>query len=880
MTDSDMTFGTWLRRRRRALDLTREELATRAGCSVSAVRKFEADELRPSKALAELLTNALGIAPEHRAAFVRFARDATADQAVSLPVPAIGVSPSLQSSAERAQLPTPTTALIGRGTECAEVGRLLQRSETRLVTLTGPGGAGKTRLGLQVARELRDSFRDGVVLVALAPITDPKLVAPTIAQALDIRESGDRSVLEQLRHALQNKQLLLLLDNLEQVIAAAPVVAELLAAAPGLAVLATSRIPLHLRGEQEYAVVPLAVPAPHQVLGADQLARYGAVELFVARARDVRASFALTDANAGAVAEICARLDGLPLALELAAARSKIFSPQALLARLGSRLTLLTGGPRDAPARQQTIRNTIDWSYQLLDAGEQMLFRRLSVFTGGCTLEAAAPVCNADGDLPFDVVDGLAALVDQSLLKQLEDADDEPRFVMLETIREYALERLGESGKAEMFHQAHAAYYLTLAEMAESHMEGPQQQAWSARLEADHDNLRAAIQWVIDRGNTAAGLRFGAALWRFWWKRGYLKEGQGQLEAILALPEVESTTATHRAFRANILLGVSRLANDQADYVAARRYCEESQAICQAIGDKRGVALVLETLGQLALDQGQLALARETLQRSLALFQEIGDRPCQTASLDLLAEVARLQGDFVAGRVFGEQSLALARAIGDQYKIARALDILGWNAISQRDYQHAIPFFEQSLSLYRELGQKQDVSSALNGLGDVAWHQGDYLGAAECYREALALRRELGDKRGSAVALSNLGDAALAQGDTEQAATCYRESLELNRRIQYMPGIVYCLFGFAGINALHGWPERAARLAGAGAALCASVGLDLPDLSAAAYERNIAAARTQLGEEVLAAAWAAGQTLPLEQAISEALEHGRSDTAA
>ena len=877
MIDSDLTFGAWLRRRRRALDLTREELAARAGCSVSAVRKFEADELRPSKALAELLADALELAPEHHTAFVRFARDTTTGAEVPLPLPAVSVPQSPVPSSVPSNLPAPATALIGRATERAEVGELLLRSETRLLTLTGPGGSGKTRLALQVAAELRDSFPDGVFLVALALISDPDLVAPTIAQVLEIRERGSRSMLEHLRYALRSKQLVLLLDNFEQVVAAAPVVAELLAAAPGLKVLVTSRIRLHLRGEREYAVAPLTVPDLNQELSIDQIARFSAVELFVARARDVHHTFALTEVNAPTVAEICTRLDGLPLAIELAAARSKVFPPQALLARLGSQLAFLTGGPRDAPARQQTIRNTLDWSYQLLDEGEQRLLQRLGVFVGGCTLEAAAAVCNADRDLSCDTVDGLAALVHQSLLKQIEDGDGEPRFVMLETVREYALEQLGRSGQADVFHREHAAYYLALAEQAESSIDGPQAHTWLTRLEVNHDNLRAAIQWEVARGSIAA-VRFGAALWRFWWKRGHLREGQRWLETILMLPEAGLATAAHRALRASILLGAGRLATDQAEYEAARRYCEESQAICQDIGNKRGVALVLETLGQLALDQGQLALARETLERSLALFQEIGDTSCQTASLDLLAEVARLQGDVVAGRVFAEQSLALAQAIGDQHKIARALDILGWNAISQGDYRHATPFFEQSLRLYRELGQKQDISSALNGLGDVAWHQGDYPQAAQYYREALALRLELGDKRGSAVALSNLGDAALAQGDTEQAAACYQESLELNRRIQYMPGIVYCLFGFAGMSALHGWPERAARLAGAGAALCAAIGLDLPDLSAAAYERNIAVARAQLGEEVLAAAWAAGQAMSLEQAIAEALEHRHPDS--
>jgi predicted ATPase/DNA-binding XRE family transcriptional regulator len=878
-SEDNLFFGQWLRQRRRSLDLTQEALAQRVGCVVDTVRKIELGMRRPSRAMAERLAQCLSIPHEQHSAFLEAARAGRAPPDLA-PAPGLlppstsvaGVAPASASITPRTgQLPASMTSFIGREWEATAVDTRLRAPGVRLVTLTGAGGIGKTRLALQIARGLHDAFPQGVWFVNLAPVSDPSLVIPMIAQALGVREQHSTPIIEILCAALGEQRLLIVLDNFEQVVAAAVEVAALLAAVPGLKALVTSREALRLAGEHVVVVAPLAVPELTAVLPATQLMQYAAVRLFVERAQAVAEHFRLTDANAAAVAAICVRLDGLPLAIELAAARVPLFPPSTLLARLERRLPLLTRGPRDLPERQQTLRNTIDWSYDLLNAGEQTLFARLGVFVGGFTLHAAEAVCTVEGKLESNVLDGLAALVDKSLLRQDKGLDREPRVTLLETISEYALERLVEFGEAEALRRAHAAHYLALAEMAVSHLDGPQQQVWLARLEADHDNLRAAILWQVERGNTEAASRFGAALWRFWWKHGYLSEGQNRLEAILALPEMGPASAAHNALRARVLLGAGRLANDQADYPAARSYCEQSQAIYQKLGDKRGVALALETLGQIATDQGDYVAARETLQRCLVLSQEIGDQPCQATSLALLSEVAGLQGDYVAGRVLGEQSLALFQAIGDQHEIVRSLDSLGWNAIYRGDYQQATPFFEQSLRLGRELGQKEDISSALNGLGDVAWYQGDYTRATVLYKEGLALRQELGDKRGCAVGLTSLGETALAQGDTEQAAQLYRESLELNRRIQYMPGIVYCLFGFASISAMRGLPERAARLAGAAAALCDAIGLGLPNFFVAAYDRSIAAARTQLGEEVLAAAWAAGQVLPLHQAIAEAL---------
>jgi predicted ATPase/Flp pilus assembly protein TadD len=721
--------------------------------------------------------------------------------------------------------PLQPTPLVGREREVREITDRVCSEEVRLLTLTGPGGTGKTRLALQAAADLLEKFEDGVFFVALATITDPELVSSAIARPLGVKESAEQPFINTLKSHLHQKHLLLVLDNLEQVLEGAPLVGELMGACPRLKVLATSRIPLRLYGEQEYPVPPLALPDPRVLPPVKVLTQYEAVRLFVERARAVKADFSVTNENAPAVAEICARLDGLPLAIELAAARVRILPPQKVLQRLSNRLKLLKGGPRDLPTRQQTLRGTIDWSYDLLEEVEKSLFGRLSVFAGGRTLEAIEEICDPDGDL--DALERVESLVEKSLLRQEEGVGGEPRFVMLETIHEYAREKLQESGEAEEIGRAHAEYFLALAEEVETESTGSKQAGWLERLEAEHDNLRAALSRSLEGEDPELGLRLASALSYFWNVRGYWSEGRGWLEEALA-----GNTETPSEARAKALRGLARLAVEQGDYERAETSAEEALSLYRGLGDQRGVS---DSLGEL----GWASMYR---------------------------------GDFDGAEVLLEESLAAARESDDAWSIARALNALSIIAGNPDDFERVEALWQEALALGRKLGDRQRVMAVLLNMGYATMVRGDFERAEALLEESLAMSRESKDPFANSSALLALGIVATRRGDHGRAKTLLEESLVLSRKLGSMGNIAEGLETLAEMSEALGDAPRAARIWGAADALREITGSPWLPLERRLHEPYLESARSRMDEADWTKAWEEGRTMTLDEAISFALQ--------
>ena len=729
--------------------------------------------------------------------------------------------------AYRNNLPLQPTPLVGREKEVAEVCDLLRGEETRLLTFTGPGGIGKTRVALQAAADLLDDFPDGTFFAPLATLTQAELFFSTVAETLGVQETGEQPLDESLKDYLKERRLLLVLDNFEQVLGAAPTVTELLAAAPGLKVLATSRAPLGLYGEQEYAVPPLSVPDVRHLPDFKTLSQYEAVRLFIERAKAAKADFEVTDESAPAVAEICVRLDGLPLAIELAAARIKMLPPKAMLQRLSSRLKLLTGGARDLPVRQRTLRGAIEWSHTLLGDGEKTLFARMAVFSGGRTLEAVEAVCDAQGDLPVDSFEGVSSLLDKSLLRQEEGPEGEPRFVMLETIHEYAREKLQESGEAEVIGRAHTEYFLALAEEAEPELVGTDQVSWMDVLEAEHDNLRAALSRSLEAGDSGSALRIGGALWRFWNVRGHFSEGRRWLTAGLS-----GEGAAALSLRARASLGLGYLELRQGDYPRAVEDLEVSHSLYREIGDRRGEAYALCFLGWIALDRNEFDRAEELL----------------------------------------EESLALSRAAGTARDVSVSLNALAMLKVYRGDHERATAMQEECLSLAREAGDVQIIAVLTYNLGFTAAMTGEYERAEAFVREAQALFREVGDRGMAPLASNRLGFLALSQDDPDRAEELCVEAIRDLQEQAQIPGIDFALEILGGVAASRGEIRRAAQLWGAVAGYRDATGAPWIPEERAMIEAHIDAARPRLEEATWREEWEKGRSMTLDQAVEYALE--------
>lgn len=820
MRESEPSFGEQLRRLRRGASLSQEELAERAGLTPAAVGALErGDRRHPYPHTVHLLADALGLSAADRAAF--FA-------AVPRRGPRVDTGAGSAEPFEAARWPLPPlplTPLVGRQQDITLVIGLLQRERARLVTLTGPGGVGKTRLAIEIAGSLRSSFVDGPVWVDLAPVRNPELVLPSVARALGLVESAGTDIAETLVSWLGDRHLLLLLDNFEHLLPAAPAVAALLERCSRLSVLVTSREALHVRGEQEAPVIPLRLPDLENVAGAESVVHAEAVDLFLQRAGAVRPGFELTDADAKPIAAICSRLDGVPLALELAAVQMKYMSPTVLLDRLKSRLDLLESGPRDLPERQRSLRATIAWSYELLTAPEQGLLRRLAIFAGGFTQEAAQRVCSAETASPEQGYRALAALVDKNVVRALPDSTGEIRFAMLETIREYARERLVGNGEEPGLANRHAGYFCDLAEAAAPHLSSASRNVWLEQLDVEVANLRAALAWAVAGGDLHIGLRLAGALGWFWVMRGCISEGTRWAELLLSLSEASEGEDGARAY---LLYIAAMLAWKREDYTLARRYAEASVAGLRPLGNSRRFALSLAGAGLVAASQGDFDRASRYHEECLSLFRELADH------------------------------------WGMAYALANRADV----ALHQGDLSEAERIYTQSLEEFEQVGDRWGRGIVLHTLGNVAWARGNVALARTRYRESVALLRGIKDDD-AARCLIGLAAATLIEGQADEAEELLMESIALWRNFGSSSGMAICLAGLASVQACRGRFDKAVRLFAAAGEQ--GRGRPAPYLvDADIFSGYLETSRQHLDETSFARLLAEGKDMPLEQAIDYA----------
>ena len=721
-------------------------------------------------------------------------------------------------------LPQQLTSFVGREREIAEIIELLSRN--RLVTILGTGGSGKTRLSLQVATTLREKYPDGVWFVQLDTIYEPQLVLQAVAAALGVREDGrtGRALLDTLVERLRKARTLIVLDNCEHLVeACARVASSLLMACSHLRLLATSRQALGVEGEAAWPMPTLTIPdSVAQPL--ESLARYEAVQLFVERAANSRPGFTITAENARAVVELCTQLDGLPLAIELAAARVKVLAVEQIVARLGERFRLLISGSQTALPRQQTLRALMDWSYELLSNEESMLLRSLSAFSGSFGLEAVTAVCGGETD-EFEIIDLLAHLNDKSLVI-MEERHGEARYRLLETIRQYAFEKLEEAKEMAPVRHRHLEWYLGIARKAQNELLGANQAQWLNRLEMEHENLRAALDWAIHGEKSANdALQLSSMVWRFWDMRGYISEGRRWLEEALAMEE------------------------DTEPLIRAR---------------------ALTAAGNLAVDLGDMEYANAVHSEALRLRRETGDMRATAGSLSNLGVIARAQGDYKRAEELYEESLSIFWELGSDGSAAAVLDNLGFLALTQGKYERAEELHTQAMNLSRKVGDTQGVVIAFNNLGEVAQARGEYEQAEEFYKQALELNEEIADKVGAVGIMNNLASIKHLKGDQAQAGELYRESLEISRELEYLPGIAEILEGLAVVEAEVSY-ERAARLLGAAMALRDRIGAPVTPNERSEYEKQMGRIRAGSGprfDRLLAS----GKALTLEQAIVLARE--------
>jgi len=833
--DHVLSFGQWLKQRRQMLGLTQRALAQLVHCSVATIRKLESNERRPSKQIAKHIATALSLTSDEQrqlANWVSMSRRAAA--AIASTQLSAYVPPLITACVDT--LPSPLTTLIGRDQECAWIQARLLDPTMRLLTLTGPPGVGKTCLALHVANNLRDNFDSAVWFIGLELIPHYQFVIPTIAQALGIQEPRSDTILTAIKQRLRSIRALIVLDNFEHLLEAAPTIADILSAAPSLTILATSREGLCIYGEHCFEVGPLPVPSATPHLSTSHVADNPAIALFTARAQAAQHTFALTDANVHAVAAICQRLDGLPLAIELIAARSIGLTPHEMVAQLNQSLSILATGSRDRTARQQTLSGAIQWSYELLTAVEQQIFDDLSVFTGGCTFEAAAAVVGSEQDVQGSF-NTLITLRQKSLLQHQEDEEGIGRWAMLETIRSYAWKRRAACERVQELQRRHAFYYLAQAETAEPLLRTAEQDMWLERLARDQPNIRAALQWSIEAQDLEIAGRLGVSLWRFWYMRGQLREGRRWLDLICKL-------FAHTA--------------------------HEPDATGQAVA--RGLhAKVFSALGALASLQGDYAAVHPLLEGSLAQHRTEGDLTAVATTLNTMGNSIAFQGEYSRAQVYYEESLALWQALGNTAGIATVTGNLGQMAKERGNLDQAEPLFLACLAAWQRCGNTHGIINVQLNLGEIALLRGEWLRAQRLFETCLSQFCAHSDTPQFAYAQYQLGVASYYQGHLACAQRLLHESLALLHNIGDQVNIARILECLAAIATAWGYGRQAPWLYGAAEVLRERLSTPLPYVYRSWYEQTIEASRSLLEPSTFASIWHAGRTTPIEQVIETVL---------
>lgn len=846
---SNLSFAIVLRRYRTARGLTQDELAERAGISARSVSDLERGISRsPHRDTLALLAQALELTSEESAIFMGTARVAR-------------VTPESETPPD--DLPEPLNPILGREREEKEAILLVEQSGVRLLTLTGPAGVGKTRLSLHLARQLTSGFPEGARFIDLSAVRDPDRVLPAIALALDLREQGQQSLTDVLLATLHDQRRLLVLDNFEQVLPGAGQIARLLGECPHLSVIVTSRAPLRVPFERELNVPPLAVPDPRRLPTFEHLPTYAAIALFLARAQSAKPDFSPTAAQATAIAKICARLDGLPLAIELAAARIRVLTPQALLTQISgstgrSLLQMLTGGARDLPTRQQTMHDALLWSYSLLDAREQVLFRRLSVFVDGFTLESAEAIGAVTG---LDVLEGLADLVDKSLVRQETMPDGTPRFRLFEVMREFGLSLLSARKEESALRRQHAEYFAGWVTRSERELTGSLQPQTLANFAREYENIRAAMRWAREQQEVAIAMQLAGSLWWFWENRGYLSEGREWLDGVLALrrdgvpPEILT----------RVLYGATILATRQGDFQRARALAWESLA---SDFDPARRARVLSILGNIAKFQGDYAEASRYLEESITILRESGDVKGLIVALNNLGTIAIELGQTSRAETLLEESLTLKRQVDDRRGIAVGLLNLSELAKTQGHLDRARALLAEALGVFHELSDQQGIAMSLNNMGEIARAQGDFTAAVDDFADTLTRFRQIADLHGQALVRHNLALTYVMMGQAGRAAPLLVESLSTYETMDNQVGLRQCVLLLAAVACADGRPQAAARLLGLVDVLAMPTGPQLTADEETISVATSASVRELLGEAAFADESMVGRTLSIAAAIA------------